>query len=50
MIPPDRRAALRSRLGERIDFDVPLARLTSLRVGGPADAVAASLPIASGSR
>jgi len=27
-------------LGERVRFDVPMARMTSLRVGGPADAVA----------
>jgi len=34
------RAELCDRLGAAIRFDVPLARLTSLRVGGPADAVA----------
>lgn len=34
------RQELGERLRERIRFDVPLARLTSLRVGGPADAVA----------
>jgi len=31
---------LEDRFGERIRFEVPLARLTSLRVGGPVDAVA----------
>ena len=40
MIAPELRAELRRHLGEGIQFDVPLARLTSLRVGGPADAVA----------
>jgi UDP-N-acetylmuramate dehydrogenase len=34
------REALAGGLGDRIAFDVPMARLTSLRVGGPADAVA----------
>ncbi len=34
------RSALEARLGERVAFDVPMARHTSLRVGGPADAVA----------
>lgn len=34
------REELTARLGTRIRFAVPLARLTSLRVGGPADAVA----------
>jgi UDP-N-acetylmuramate dehydrogenase len=34
------RAGLRELLGERVRFDAPLARHTSLRVGGPADALA----------
>jgi UDP-N-acetylmuramate dehydrogenase len=34
------RRALEALLGERVRFDVPMARFTSLRVGGPADAVA----------
>jgi UDP-N-acetylmuramate dehydrogenase len=34
------RDALVDALGDRVRFDVPMARLTSLRVGGPADAVA----------
>jgi len=34
------RRALQDLLGERVRFDVPMARYTSLRVGGPADAVA----------
>jgi UDP-N-acetylmuramate dehydrogenase len=33
-------AALGEALGDRIEFDAPMSRLTSLRVGGPADAVA----------
>lgn len=40
MITPADREALRRILGDRIRFGVPLARLTSLCVGGPADAVA----------
>jgi UDP-N-acetylmuramate dehydrogenase len=40
MIPEALRKSLRETLGEGVRFDVPLARLTSLRVGGPADAVA----------
>lgn len=40
MIPPEARAALADALGARVRFDVPMAKLTSLRVGGPADAVA----------
>lgn len=40
MIASDARDALRTCLGERIDFDVPLSRHTSLRIGGPADAMA----------
>jgi UDP-N-acetylmuramate dehydrogenase len=34
------RAALEELLGDRVAFDVPMARFTSLRVGGPADALA----------
>jgi UDP-N-acetylmuramate dehydrogenase len=34
------RARLRECLAERVRFDVPMARHTSLRVGGPADALA----------
>ena len=41
MIAAAAREALVRALGSRIRFDVPMARLTSLRVGGPADAVAA---------
>jgi UDP-N-acetylmuramate dehydrogenase len=40
MIGPQARQALVDALGAEIRFDVPMARLTSLRVGGPADAVA----------
>ena len=40
MIEASARRALEARLGDRIDFDVPLARHTSLRIGGPADAIA----------
>lgn len=40
MIPPAARRALSARLGERIRFDVAMSRHTSLRVGGPADALA----------
>ena len=32
------RAALAQALGERVQFDAPMARHTSLRIGGPADA------------
>jgi len=39
MIDARLRGALVERLGGGVRFDVPLARLTSLRVGGPADAV-----------
>ena len=35
------RRELETRFGEQIRFDVPVARLISLRVGGPADAVVA---------
>ena len=41
MIEPALRDELGEALGDAIRFDVPLSRLTSLRVGGPADAVAA---------
>jgi len=41
MIGEAARAELRELLGERVRFDAPLARHTSLRVGGPADALAA---------
>lgn len=41
MIAEAARAELRELLGERVRFDTPLARHTSLRVGGPADALAA---------
>lgn len=40
MIPQQVREALKDVLGDRVRFDMPLARLTSLRVGGPVDAVA----------
>jgi UDP-N-acetylmuramate dehydrogenase len=40
MIPADARSELETALGERVRFDVPLSRHTSLRVGGPADALA----------
>jgi UDP-N-acetylmuramate dehydrogenase len=40
VIGPEARAALREALGDGVRFDVPLARYTSLRVGGPADALA----------
>ncbi len=40
MIEGVARRALQDLLGERVRFDVPMARYTSLRVGGPADAVA----------
>lgn len=40
MIAPDVRHALELSLGERVEFDVPLSRHTSLRIGGPADAMA----------
>jgi UDP-N-acetylmuramate dehydrogenase len=41
VIPAALRSALIDLLGERVRFGAPLARLTSLGVGGPADAVAA---------
>jgi len=40
MIGRELRAELSEELGPAVRFDVPLARLTSLRVGGPVDAVA----------
>ncbi len=40
MIPAGFRKALEDLLGERIEFGVPLARHTALRIGGPADALA----------
>ena len=40
MIPAALRARLEDALGDRIRFDEPMARHTSLRVGGPADALA----------
>ncbi|MBJ22007.1 MAG: UDP-N-acetylenolpyruvoylglucosamine reductase [Deltaproteobacteria bacterium] len=39
VIGPRARLILESTLAERVEFDVPLARHTSLRIGGPADAV-----------
>lgn len=39
-MPDAARRRLEHVLGERVGFDVPLARHTSLRVGGPADALA----------
>lgn len=39
-IGADTRAALEEALGPRIEFDAPLSRHTSLRIGGPADALA----------
>jgi UDP-N-acetylmuramate dehydrogenase len=41
MIPRAALEALEEALGDRIRFDVPMSRFTSLRVGGPADALAA---------
>lgn len=40
MIPPAVRDELRELLGDDVLFDAPLSRYTSLRVGGPADALA----------
>jgi UDP-N-acetylmuramate dehydrogenase len=40
MIPTAARASLERSLGDRIEFDVALSRHTSLRIGGPADALA----------
>lgn len=39
MIDARARIALETCLGERVEFDVPMARHTSLRIGGPADAI-----------
>ena len=46
MIAPAARAALAELLGERVRFDAPLGRLTSLLVGGPADALATPASVA----
>jgi len=40
VIAPAQRAALEQTLGDSIDFDADGSRLTSLRVGGPVDALA----------
>ncbi len=40
MIADAARNALLKRLDDRIEFDAPLSRHTSLRIGGPADAIA----------
>lgn len=40
MIDREARSALEEMLGDRIRFDVPMSRHTSLRIGGRADAVA----------
>ncbi len=40
MIEAKHRAALEALLRDRVAFDVPLSRHTSLRIGGPADALA----------
>jgi UDP-N-acetylmuramate dehydrogenase len=40
MIKDAARRALQTCLDDRIEFDAPLARHTSLRIGGPADAIA----------
>ncbi|MBW2423491.1 MAG: UDP-N-acetylmuramate dehydrogenase [Deltaproteobacteria bacterium] len=39
MIPPKALEALRALLGDRIELCAPLSRHTSLRIGGPADAL-----------
>lgn len=41
MIPRPVRDALEDLLGDRVRFDAPLSRHTSLRIGGPADAIVA---------
>ena len=43
MINQAARRSLGDLLGERVEFDAPLARHTSLRIGGPADALATPL-------
>ena len=40
MISGELRMALEDALGDRVRFQVPMAEHTSLRVGGPADALA----------
>lgn len=40
MIGAAQKSALERALGDAVEFDVPMARHTSLRIGGPADAVA----------
>ena len=40
MIPRDARLELEDALLDRIRFDAPMTRATSLRVGGPVDALA----------
>ncbi len=40
MIDPGARRALESALGDAVAFEVPMSRHTSLRIGGPADALA----------
>ncbi|MEM9175937.1 MAG: UDP-N-acetylenolpyruvoylglucosamine reductase, partial [Myxococcota bacterium] len=40
MIEATARRALEDLLGDRVEFDAPLSRHTSLRIGGPADAIA----------
>jgi len=40
VISGERRMALEDALGDRVRFEVPMAEHTSLRVGGPADALA----------
>lgn len=40
MIPRAARVELEEALGDRVRFDAPLSRHTSLRIGGPADALA----------
>lgn len=39
MIPAEAREKLMAELGERVRFDVPMAKHVSLRVGGPVDAL-----------
>ena len=40
MIPRSAREALEEALGDRVRFDFPLARCTSIKIGGPVDALA----------